>query len=172
MSTAASVEGNAHQLEEKAHKSLRRWMWWSAGAGLIPVPIVDAGAILGMQLKMVSEIAAVYDVEFRKSLGKSIITTLISSLGATGLAYGAVGTWLKSIPGPGSLVGMLSMPGFAAASTWAVGRVFIMHFASGGTMLNFDPEAMSDHFKREFESAKNNENGEGAEASTEEAATA
>ncbi len=68
MSTAECVEETAktaHQLELDAHKSIRRWMWWSAGAGLIPVPLVDAAAILGIQLKMLSEIAKLNIVYFR-----------------------------------------------------------------------------------------------------------
>jgi hypothetical protein len=45
------------------------------------------------------------------------------------------------------------MPGFAAAVTWAMGRVFIQHFETGGTLLDFNAEKMRDYFKSEFEAA-------------------
>jgi hypothetical protein len=38
--------------------------------------------------------------------------------------------------------------------TWAVGRVFAWHFASGGTIENFDAAAKREQFKREFEEGK------------------
>jgi hypothetical protein len=31
------------------------------------------------------------------------------------------------------------MPTFSAGATYMIGRAFIQHFASGGTLLDFDP---------------------------------
>ena len=38
------------------------------------------------------------------------------------------------------------MPVFSGAATWAIGKVFIQHFASGGTFLDFDPKKVKDYF--------------------------
>ena len=38
----------------------------------------------------------------------------------------------------------------AGASTWAMGKVFTQHFATGGTLLDFDPDTMREHFKTEM----------------------
>ena len=43
---------------------------------------------------------------------------------------------------------------FSGAYTWALGRVFIQHFESGGTFLNFDAEKVREHFKAEFEEGR------------------
>ena len=40
------------------------------------------------------------------------------------------------------------------ATTYAVGKVFIEHFESGGTFLDFDPEKMRDHFQELYEEGK------------------
>ena len=40
----------------------------------------------------------------------------------------------------GPLVGIISVAGFAMASTQAVGRLFIAHFDAGGTLLDIDVE--------------------------------
>ena len=61
---------------------------------------------------------------------------------------------MKGIPGIGSLVGMLVVPGVAAASTWAVGKVFAWHFEQGGTLANFDVEVARPRFQREFAAAR------------------
>jgi hypothetical protein len=46
------------------------------------------------------------------------------------------------------------VPVLSAAATHAVGTVFMMHFETGGTLLDFNPTAMRAHFKQEFERAK------------------
>ena len=48
------------------------------------------------------------------------------------------------------MVGGITVGVFASASTYAVGRVFIQHFASGGTFLDFKPEEVRDFFNAEF----------------------
>ncbi len=39
---------------------------------------------------------------------------------------------------------------FCGASTWALGKVFIQHFESGGTFLDFKPEEVKEYFKAQF----------------------
>ncbi len=140
--------------EPRALRLVRRYMWWSAGVGLVPIPIVDVAALTAVQLKMLADLSNHYELEFRRSLAKSIVGSLIGSVSSAALAYGGIGSFLKGIPGPGSLLGMLSMPGFSAAITWAVGKVFIQHFESGGTFLDFEPAKVRDFFQQEFEVGK------------------
>lgn len=52
---------------------------------------------------------------------------------------------IKSIPIIG-IVGSVSMPLYSGATTWAIGKVFVQHFASGGTFLNFDPKKVKEYF--------------------------
>ena len=40
----------------------------------------------------------------------------------------------------GTLFGVISVSAFAAAGTYAVGRLFVAHFESGGTLLDLDVE--------------------------------
>ena len=41
-----------------------------------------------------------------------------------------------------------------SVSTWALGKVFIQHFESGGTFLDFDPEEVKEYFKAQFEEGR------------------
>ena len=66
------------------------------------------------------------------------------------------------------MLGVLTAPVFTTASTYAVGKVFIQHFEAGGNVLNFDPEAMREHFKDEFEQGVSK--AKGKPAATEKAA--
>jgi len=70
------------------------------------------------------------------------------------MAYGAIGSALKAVPIVGALAGAPAMAAFTAAYTWAVGNVFVQHFESGGTFLDFDPEKVRDHFRASFDQGR------------------
>ena len=140
--------------EEAALTTVRHYMWWSAGAGLVPVPILDLVAVSGVQLKMLAEISKIYGVPFEANRGKAIISSLIGYVLPSALSFGLLGSVIKAVPGVGVLAGAPAMAVFSAAYAWAIGRVFIQHFESGGTFLNFDPEAVREHFRQEFEEGR------------------
>jgi len=121
------------------------------GAGLIPVPFVDLVAVSGVQLKMLADVSKAYGVEFQESKGKAIIAALIGYIVPSTMSFGSVGSILKAIPLVGPLVGAPSMVLFCGASTYALGKIFIQHFESGGTFLSFDPAKVKEHFQKEFE---------------------
>ena len=140
--------------EQVALKTIRRYMWWSAGAALIPFPVADLIAVSGAQLKMLAEISRVYDIPFEKSLVQAVVGSLIGYVLPHTFSIGLIGSLLKALPGVGVLVGAPSFAFFSAAYAWALGRVFIQHFESGGTFLNFDPEAVKEYFRLQFEEGK------------------
>jgi len=137
---------------------VKKYMWWSMGAGLIPVPIIDIAAVSGVQLNMLNELSKVYDIKFSKNAVKSIIGALLGGISADALSKSYVTSIIKSIPIIG-VVGTVSMPIYSGAATWALGKIFIQHFASGGTFLDFDPKKVKDYFsdlyKQGQEIAKN-----------------
>jgi uncharacterized protein (DUF697 family) len=138
----------------EADAIIKAWMWWAAGAGLIPVPVVDLAAVTGVQLKMLRDLSDLYGVEFSQNRGKSILGALLGGLVAKSAAVGPLGAIIKAIPVFGPVVGVVTMPGFYAGSTFAVGRVFAQHFELGGTFLNFDASAAQAQLVEEYEKAK------------------
>jgi len=143
-----AVDADQVKLDE-SHALVKKYMWWSMGAGLIPVPLIDIATVSGVQLKMLSELSKVYDVKFSKNAGKSIVSALIGGISADALSKSYITSAIKSIPIIG-IVGSVSMPVFSGATTWAIGKVFIQHFASGGTFLDFDPQKVKDYFMNLF----------------------
>jgi uncharacterized protein (DUF697 family) len=136
--------------EEQSHKVIKKYMLWSGGASLIPVPWVDLTAVAGVQMKMLADISAVYGVPFKANSGKSAIVSLVGFVLPHALACGAIGSMLKVIPLVGTLAGAPAMAVFCGAYSWAMGRVFIQHFESGGTFLNFHPDEVKEYFKAQF----------------------
>ncbi|MGZ8372940.1 MAG: YcjF family protein, partial [Rhodoplanes sp.] len=139
---APSAETTDERRDELASQIVDRFSLYSGAAGLIPVPLVDVAAVGGVQLQMLRRLSEIYDIPFSENRGKSIIASLAGALipasTATTTAMG-VGSLLKAVPGIGTVVGAVSMPAFSAAATYAIGKLFIQHFASGGTLLDFNP---------------------------------
>ena len=145
------------QLDNKASEIVDRYVAWSAAAGVIPFPLLDMLAVGGLQLHMLRRIAEIYEpvnnVHFSAERGKAVIASLVGTGTATMTGAG-LSSLLKGVPGVGTVLASLSMPALSAASTYAVGHVFIKHFASGGTLLNFKPEDYREFIKAQAEKAR------------------
>lgn len=140
--------------QEQALATVKRYMWWAGGAGLIPIPWVDLAAVGGVELKMLADVSKVYGVPFERNRGKAAIAALVGFVLPHAGAYGMIGSGIKAVPVLGALAGPPAMALFTAAYTWAVGNVFIQHFESGGTFLDFDPDKVKEHFHAHFEEGR------------------
>ncbi len=149
-----TVEMTDERRDEQASQLVDRYSLWSGAAGLIPIPIVDVAAVGGVQIQMLRKLSEIYGVPFSDNMGKSVLAGLAGSLipasTATTTAMG-VGSLMKGIPGVGTIVGALTMPAFSAGATYIIGKVFIQHFASGGTLLDFNPPDYREFIKTQKE---------------------
>lgn len=139
----------ASEKELRAEKLIREHMIVAMGAGLIPVPFADWATTTAVQLNLVRKLAALYEVPFFSGIAKGLIASLV---GATTVRGGA--SIVKLIPGVGWMVGGLTASVLAAATTYAVGKVFASHFASGGTLRDFDIDTAKRAYARAFQEGK------------------
>lgn len=133
----------------EADKIVRSHMFGSIASGILPLPLLDAVILGGIQLRMARKLAEHYDVEFSEQRANAIIGSLAGvsfAMAAAGLVTSLFGM-ARAILG----ISMLTMP---AASTYAIGQVFIKHFESGGTFLNFDTSRAKQDYDEELESGK------------------
>jgi uncharacterized protein (DUF697 family) len=119
------------------------------GAGFIPIPIVDFFAVGAIQLDMIRQLSKVYDVNYKETEGKAVISALTGS-GLARIGARAV----KFIPGVGSVLGGVTLAVLSGASTYALGEVFKKHFETGGTFLDFDPSRLKKYYDEKFEKGK------------------
>lgn len=138
---------------ENAHTLTRTAAKWAAGAGLIPVPLLDVAGVSGIQIKLVNDLAKLYGIPFAKDRTKTLVATLLGGAVPSALTSG-VFSLVKTVPVVGALAGIALMPALSAAATLALGTVFIQHFEAGGTLLDFDPEKMRAYYMEEFERAR------------------
>ena len=144
-----------NETHQQAMRVVRRYALFSAGAGLIPIHYLDLAAISGVQLKMLAEVSKIYDVPFQESRGKAVVGSLVGSVVPASLSFGTFGSMLKAVPVVGVLAGTPAMVLFCGATAWSLGKVFIQHYESGGTFLNFEPDRVREYFKSQFEEGRN-----------------
>ncbi len=129
-------------LLEGAEQITEKYRRWAFVAGVMPVPFADFAAFSGVNLKMLSDLADHYGVEFSASRARNILSALMGGVVPTVFAAGTVGSAIKSVLGVGSVLGAFTMPVFGAAATTALGKIFVRHFEAGGTLEDFKPEAI------------------------------
>ncbi|MFH1539622.1 MAG: YcjF family protein [bacterium] len=134
---------------QRANNIVKNRVLWSVGAGLVPIPLLDLVALTGLQLDMIRVLAKLYNIPFRKDLAKSIISSLVGGVVPVAMAPG-VASIIKVIPLVGLTTGVVTMSIVGGAFTYAVGKVFILHFEAGGTFLDFNPEKMKEYFKEQY----------------------
>jgi uncharacterized protein (DUF697 family) len=92
----------------------------------------------GVQLYMLRRLSDIYGVPFSKNLGKSVLSSVIGALVPENASMAALSI-IKGVPIVGHAISGVTMAGVSAGATWVIGNVFIKHFASGGTLLDFNP---------------------------------
>ena len=130
---------------QRAMATLHTYSAMSVATGLIPLPLVDMAGLMTVQLLMLKKLSKHYNIPFNSQRSKSAIAILASGINSGYIAASSS----KLIPFIGAF-SIAAMPVLNGALTYAVGRVFIMHFASGGTFLDFDPVKARDYFEEQY----------------------
>lgn len=122
------------------------------GTGLIPIPLMDVVAGVGVQVKLVQALASLYGVPFQQQeLVHSLVAGAVAGLGVPSAMTPLLASALKFVPGLGTLAGSVSLPVMMGASTYALGKVFILHFEAGGTLLDFDARALQSQLRQLYQ---------------------
>lgn len=140
--------------DEAANKQVRNYAMGAGAIGLVPLPLIDLAALSALQLKMLHSLSKIYGVEFKPSLGKASVSSLLGGVTSLTMAAPLAASLSKFIPVIGQTLSMGSLAVTSSATTYAVGQVFKQHFASGGTFLTFDPEKVRDYFEEQLEKGK------------------
>jgi uncharacterized protein (DUF697 family) len=147
---AVATPASTETREELASKLVDRFAIWSGVAGLVPLPIIDVVAVGGLQVQMLRRLSQIYDIDFSENRGKSLIAALAGSMIPATSGMGAASA-MKAIPILGLLASAFVMPALSAGATYAIGKAFVQHFESGGTLLDFNPPDYRDFVKHQKE---------------------
>ncbi|MDM8552060.1 hypothetical protein QUF72_18390 [Desulfobacterales bacterium HSG2] len=150
-------------LQEEADRIIRQHVYVSMGFGLIPIPFVDAAGLAVICFNLSRKLAQLYNVHYTGK--KAIMGVLLSFTDDAAIFFARktifpkivvlmTASLSKFIPGAGQAVGMSAMPVISGATTYAVGKVINLHFASGGTFLSFNPDKAKAYYEKMFAEGK------------------
>lgn len=152
MSSRQKQEVNVEERQQKALQIVNRYSFGTSALGLLPTPALDLVLVGVAQLKMISDLAKLYDVPFRKGRVESVIAVLTGAL-VTSPINSLTASVLKLFPVLGDFSGFIAGAISSSAVTYALGVVFVQHFEAGGNVLNFDPAEMRAHFQKTYGAA-------------------
>jgi uncharacterized protein (DUF697 family) len=162
----ASAAAEAPEARDQvAAKLVDRFAIWSGVAGLLPLPVIDILAVGGLQVQMLRRLSQIYGVEFSENRGKALIAALAGSMIPATSGMGAASA-LKAVPVINILAAGFIMPVLSAGATYAIGKAFVQHFESGGTLLDFNPPDYRDFVKAQKEMWESRTRGRGAGSTT------
>ena len=90
---------------------------------------------------MLRKLSQIYGVPFSENRGKSILGSIAGAIIPASTAT-AASSFVKFVPVIGTAIGQLTMAAVSAPATWVLGKVFIQHFASGGTLLGLQSSGL------------------------------
>lgn len=127
-----SKDGNAST--DNPTDIIERHALYAAGAGLVPIPLLDLASISVVQYRMIKKLAGYYDhVSFEEQKTKSTIAGLVG--GFSSFELGLITRVLfRGIPIIGPVVAGTAVSGYAYYSTKLIGQIFEEHFTSGGDL--------------------------------------
>ena len=97
----------------------------AAAASVIPIPFADMATLAPIQASMLVGISNAFGVTLEKAQIMQLITTVLGCLAITMAGGWIVGSVLKFIPGPGSVIGAMLNATLAGALTRTLGRTYI-----------------------------------------------
>ncbi len=113
-----------------AHKIVSRHKNYAAMGGLMPLPVVNIGAVAAINLRMVKQLSELYQVPFERDRTRALIVALVGGAAPTGVGTATSTALMWVIPG-GMVVGLGAAALTAGALTRGIGHVFIESFETG-----------------------------------------
>ena len=148
------VAAEMDELRTQSRDCIHRHSAYAAVGGLVPIPFLEMAACSTIQLRMISKLCDIYNLSFSENAVKNSVASLVATvLPVSGVGV-ATASLIRRVPVVGTIFGLVAMPTFAAACTYALGRVFDWHFAKGGSVTDFDANEMKERFQDEFADGK------------------
>ena len=138
--TEPGSTGDASERHERALRIVGRYVLMSSAAGLIPLPGLDVTVLAGIHIALIKEISEHYGVAFSEHTARNIIVAVATSIVPGSIASFAGRRLLRALRFVTPSLGLLTMSASSAAVSYALGRVFMAHFETGGTLDSFDVE--------------------------------
>jgi uncharacterized protein (DUF697 family)/GTP-binding protein EngB required for normal cell division len=122
---AAAQKINRDLNREAANEYIAAAVMAAAAASAIPIPFADIATLAPIQAGMLIGISAAFGLALDRKQITQLMTTTLGSLALSLAGRWAVGSVLKFIPGPGSIIGAALNAVAAGAITRTMGRAYM-----------------------------------------------
>jgi small GTP-binding protein len=142
-------------LDSRADEVISKYMWAAGGATAInPIPLLDLAGGSAITVKMVLDLAAIYQqkidadtiVTLLGQLGKNLIA-MVGATAATPAIAAGIASLMKTVPGIGTIAGGIVQGLVQALVTRWIGRVFCQYFRSE---MQPPPDGLAELARREW----------------------
>lgn len=116
--------------EEQANAIIRRYALFGTATGVIPSFGLDVAALTALQVRMIKELADVYDYDVNDQMIRMTITTGITAL-AGRLLTGIAGTLAKTFSPLKFLIGGATQAALSGYTTAEIGKIYQARLSSG-----------------------------------------
>ena len=96
----------------------------AASAAVIPIPFADAATLAPIQAGMLVGISQSYGLEMERKQIMQLMSAVLGFMALNLAGRWAVGTALKFIPGPGTVIGAVLNAGLAGSMTRSLGKTY------------------------------------------------
>jgi uncharacterized protein (DUF697 family) len=117
----------------RAQAIIERHATYSAVGGILPLPLLNVGAVTSLILRMVKRLSELYGVPFERDRARALVIGLMGGAMPTGLATVTSTTLAYVLPGSG-LLGLAVSSVAASACTRGIGRIVVQKLESGSTL--------------------------------------
>jgi uncharacterized protein (DUF697 family) len=116
-----------------AGKIVERHRTYAAVGGLVPLPVANIASVTAVNLRMVQQLSALYQVPFQRDRARAAIVSLVGGAAPSGFGLATSSALMWIIPG-GLFVGLGVSALSAGALTRAIGQVFAESFENGAQL--------------------------------------
>lgn len=120
----------------QAEVVIERHANYSAVGGMIPLPLINAGAVTSIIVRMVRMLSRVYGIPFHRYRARALVLGLIGGLSPAAAASLTATTLVYFLPGS-NLVGLAVSSLTASQCTRRIGLIFVEHFETGASLIDF-----------------------------------
>jgi len=129
--------------KQKAEEIINKHILWAMAATAIPIPVLDTVNLIFIQVDMLKSLSKLYEIDFNENIGKTIVSTIITSSTATGISL----LFRKK-----KVISRISMSLISGALTYALGRIFLSNFEKGvKSIIDIDLKEAEELFDENFE---------------------
>jgi uncharacterized protein (DUF697 family) len=118
----------------KVDQAVRDAALLAGSAMVIPVPLLDIAVEVTIQINMVRRLCELYGIDFAEERAKAVVAAVVGGFSAGWAAgrllrYASFATYFSNF-WPSAIL--------SSAITYAIGRVFVHHFETGGGLDDLD----------------------------------